>query len=202
VSLDEFATIFASDSFYFVKVECSSLRKSNAGAFPQMDDDAVFLKHQAELLGYLTRYTGDPELAADAAQDVYVRLKTSPPRNDSNLRAWLYMVATNVVRDRWKKREAGVLPLPDLSQCPAPDSMAPDPHAEVERLERIQLAHQILASASGRERTILLMWVEGFTHAEIAEVVGMAKGTIAPTIARSLKKLSTQITQFLREDVR
>jgi len=195
------ATVCASESFYFVSVGYDPPILTEAKDVSGMDVDAVFLKHQSELLGYLTRYTGDPEFAADAVQDVYIRLKTSPPRSDSNLRAWLYIVATNVVRDRWKKREVRVEQLPDLSRRPATSDTAPDPHAEVERLERVQLAHQILAKASDRERTILLMWVEGFSHREIADAVGTTRGTISPTIARALKKLSKQIDQFMGEDV-
>jgi DNA-directed RNA polymerase specialized sigma24 family protein len=60
----------------------------------------------------------------------------------------------------------------------------------------------MLTRVSEKERTMLLLWVEGFAHKEIAEVVGTTTATVAPTIARALKKMSKQIDEFMREDVR
>lgn len=165
-----------------------------------MDVDELFAKHQTELLQYLMRYTGDPDLAADAVQDVYLRLVKSPPRDKEKVRAWLFTVATNVVKDERKRARRVRRFLPAVERAFAP-SQPPDPFAAAERAERALLAHQALARVSERERTILLLWVEGFPHKEIAEAVGTTPGTISPTIARALKKLSQQIDQFSREDV-
>ena len=109
-------------------------------------------------------------------------------------------MATNVVRDGWKRdgRAERLLDTPGLAATATP---APDPQAGLEQAERTLLARRMLARVSDRERTILLMWVEGFAHKEIAEVVGTTAGTIGPTIARALKKLSKQIDQSMREDV-
>lgn len=165
-----------------------------------MDVDELFAKHQAALVRYLTRYTGDPEVAADATQDAYLRLVESPPSRNDNVRAWLFTVATNLVRDGWK-RERRAEQLLEVSNRVPIASPVSDPHASVERAERAVLARQMLARVTDRERTILLMWVEGFSHREIADAVGTTAGTIGPTIARSLKKLSKQIDQLKREDV-
>ena len=166
----------------------------------QMDIDDLFAKHQAALLRYLTCYTGDPDVAADAAQDAYLRLLESPPRSADNVRAWLFTVATNVVRNGWKRqgRMARLLKVP--GRAPVADQ-APDPHTAVERAERARFARRMVAKLSARERTVLLMWVEGFLHREIAEAVGTTTRTIGPTIARALKKLACEIDQYLREDI-
>ena len=83
----------------------------------------------------------------------------------------------------------------------APNEPA-DPQAAAEMAERAQVAIEMLARVSEKERTILLMWMEGIAHKDIADAVGTTRGTIGPTIARALKKLSKQIDQFMREDVR
>ena len=165
-----------------------------------MDVDELFTKHQADLLRYLTRYTGDPDTAADAAQDAYLRLLESPPRSTINVRAWLFTVATNVVRDGWKKhgRVGRLLDAPGSAPV---DDRTPDPFTAVERAERAQHARRMLAKLSARERTIVLMWMEGFMHREIAEVAGTTAGTIGPTIARAVKKLAGDIDRYLKEDV-
>ena len=164
-----------------------------------MDVDELFAKHQAALLRYLTRYTGDPDVAADVTQDVFLRLMESPPRKKDNVRAWLFTVATNVVKDGWKRERSERLL--DRTECTPAAAAAPDPHVLAERAERALLARQMLARISDRERTILLMCVEGFAHKEIAESVGTTVGTIGPTIARALKKLSKLIDRYRMEDI-
>jgi RNA polymerase sigma factor (sigma-70 family) len=163
-----------------------------------LDVDDLFAKHQVALLRYLTRFAGDPEIAADAAQDAYLRLLDSPPRNTNNVRAWLFTVATNLVRDGWKRkhRDDRLVNVPGRALVA---DQSPDPHAAVEQAERVEIARRMLAKLSERERTILLMWVEGFKHREIAEVVGTTTKTISPTIARAIRKLAGDVEQYLRE---
>ncbi len=165
-----------------------------------MEVDELFARHETALLRYLTRYAGDPDVAADATQDAYLRLVESPPRKNDNLRAWLFTVATNVVRDGWK-RDCRQERLRVAEGSVPTEDRVPDPHTGLEQAERVSLARRMLARVSDRERTILLMWVEGFSHSEIAEAVGTTTGTVGPTIARALKKLSKQIDQCKREDV-
>ena len=62
-----------------------------------MDASQLFEAHHAELVRYLVRLTGDGDRAADAAQEAFARLVANPPR-DEKPRAWLFTVATNVVR--------------------------------------------------------------------------------------------------------
>ena len=50
-----------------------------------MNADELFNKHQPALLRYLTRYTGDPEVAADATQHAYLKLVESPPRFENRI---------------------------------------------------------------------------------------------------------------------
>jgi RNA polymerase sigma-70 factor (ECF subfamily) len=159
-----------------------------------VDLDALFAAHHDALLRYLTRLTGDPDQAADAAQESYLRLLRQPPARADNLRAWLFTVATNVVRDDWKKRRHAVA----LSHAPsrAPQAEAPPNQQEqLERDERRQLVRQMLQQLSSRDRTVLLMREEGFSHKEIAEAVGTTTGSVGTLIARALKKLANELAQ-------
>jgi len=165
-----------------------------------MNADELFCKHQPALLRYLTRYTGDPEIAADATQHAYLKLVESPPRDHANLRAWLFTVATNVVHDGWKHDGRTQRLLQSAESILEPQG-PPDPQTSAEHADQLELASKLLTRVSDKERTILLMWVEGFAHKEIADAVGTTTGTIGPTIARALKKISKQIDQYMREDV-
>jgi RNA polymerase sigma-70 factor (ECF subfamily) len=157
-----------------------------------VDVDALFAEHNAALVRYLTRLTGDPDQAQDAAQESYLRLQTRPPTHTANLRAWLFTVATNVVRDQWKKQVA-VRGLADVSPQALATDPQQDPHEQLERAERRQIVRKMLARLSERERTVLLMREEGFLHREIAETVGTTTKSVGTMIARALRKLAGEL---------
>lgn len=160
-----------------------------------MDVEALFEQHQPALLRYLTHYTGDSEEAADAAQETYLRLVERPPPRAHNIRAWLFTVATNVVRDERRRQRAEDRMHAAVGQLPSAVG-SPRPDVLYEQAERRRLVHRMLEKLSEKERTILLMWEEGFSHPEIAEAVDWEWRSVGPSIARSLRKLSGDIRRL------
>ena len=59
---------------------------------------ACYAARFAPLFGYLDRLTGDPDLAADVAQEAFVRLHRRGEMPDQPA-GWLVAVANNLVRD-------------------------------------------------------------------------------------------------------
>ncbi len=163
-----------------------------------MDVEALFNRHQAALVRYLLRYTGDPDAAADAAQETYLILIERPPESDDNVRAWLFSVATNVVRQNRRKRHEVALAPDEVAEIPARDP-ALDPLAAVELDEKRQAVRSLVAKLSSKERTILLMREEGFTHREIAETVGTTTKSIGTMIDRTLQKLARYLGESAEE---
>jgi len=163
-----------------------------------MDVEALFSRHQAALLRYLLRYTGDADAAADAAQETYLALIERPPESEDNVRAWLFAVATNVVRQDRRKRHEMALAPEQAEQIAAEDS-APDPLAALELDEKKKAVRSLVARLSTKERTILLMREEGFTHREIAESVGTTTKSIGTMIDRALQKLARYLGETPEE---
>lgn len=152
----------------------------------------LFQEHYDALYRYLVRLTGDPDLAADAAQEAFVRLVERPPQ-DRHLRAWLFAVATNVVRDTARAR-ARWLKLLTSSPDRAPVGDQPElPDAAAESGERRKMVRAALERLSWKERTVLLMREEGFAHHEIAAAVGTTTGSVGTMLARALNKLSNEL---------
>ncbi len=156
-----------------------------------VDLNALYLEHNEALTRYLTRLTGDRDSAADAAQEAYSRLLSQPPARDDNLRAWLYTVATNVVRDGWKKQQTALRLVQNQDGVPAATT-PPDPHDLLERNERRQVVRKVLDRLSARDRTVLLMREEGFSHKEIAAAVDTTTKSVGTMIARALRKFATE----------
>lgn len=152
------------------------------------DVEALFRAHSEPLFRYLVRFTGDADLAADATQEAFARMIESPP-DDRHPRAWLYKVATNYARERARTRSRRA----ELSEAAAP-LLAPDegrrPDEETAARWAAARVRQGLARLDDRDRTILLMRHDGFTHREIADAVGTTTGSVGTMIARALGKLA------------
>jgi len=157
-----------------------------------VDLNTLYLEHNEALTRYLTRLTGDRDSAADAAQEAYARLLSHPPSRDDNLRAWLYTVATNVVRDGWKKQQTALRLVQSQEEMPGA-STAPDPHELVERNERQQVVRRVLDRLAEKDRTVLLMREEGFSHKEIAAAVDTTTKSVGTMIARALRKFASEL---------
>jgi RNA polymerase sigma-70 factor (ECF subfamily) len=154
-----------------------------------MDAGRLFEEHHAALFRYLVRLTGDADVAHDAAQEAFVRLVASPPR-DEHPRAWLFTVATNLVR-AWSNKQKRRLTLLQAagSRVPAAEP-GPDPDQLALAAQRRDTVRAALASLPVRDRTVLLMREEGFTHREIAQAVGTTTGSVGTMIARALDRLA------------
>ncbi|MFC1639362.1 sigma-70 family RNA polymerase sigma factor [Gemmatimonadota bacterium] len=157
-----------------------------------MDLNALYLEHNEALTRYLIRLTGDRDSAADAAQEAYSRLLSQPPARNDNLRAWLYTVATNVVRDGWKKQQTALRLVLGQDAVPTAAS-APDPLELVERKERQEVVRKVLDRLSIKDRTVLLMREEGFSHREIAAAVDTTTKSVGTMIARALRKFASEL---------
>lgn len=152
----------------------------------------LFAQHHAPLLRYLARYTGDPDVAADIAQESFVRLLEHAPPDDF-VKPWLYRVATNLARDasrtasrRRRLVQQGRALLTHSDPPPSPDS-------GVNRDTARSVLRVALDALSPKERIAVLMREEGFAHREIAEAIGTTTGSVGTLLARSLRKTADAI---------
>ncbi|MGH7636104.1 MAG: RNA polymerase sigma factor [Gemmatimonadaceae bacterium] len=152
----------------------------------------LFDLHHESLFRYLVRFCGDADAAADAVQETFVRLiEQRAPRGAE--RAWLFTVASNLVMEAGRTR-ARRTRLLDESPERAPMGDAPrDPHELLEAADKRSAVARALSMLSVKERTALLMREEGFTHREIADVLGTTTGSMGTLIARALDRLAQQL---------
>lgn len=141
---------------------------------------------------YLTRLSGDSDVAADALQETFVRFIENPPRT-VNAKAWLFTVATNVVREQGRTTSRRRALLEGAPRDALHGDATPGPDTAVERVEARERVALALASLSDRDRTVLLMREEGFTHDLIAKAVGTTTKSVGTVIARALRKLADRL---------
>jgi len=154
-----------------------------------VDFETIFARVYPSLFRYLNRLTGDPDVSADVAQEAFVRL-LQQPLPEADARRWLFTVATNLVRDFARASERQRRLLKHSYRGP---SRPVQPDEETERQEKIAAVRAALETLAPRDREMLLMREEGFRYAEIAEVVGVAPGSVGTLLARALRRFAAAI---------
>jgi RNA polymerase sigma-70 factor (ECF subfamily) len=152
-----------------------------------MDEDtfrAFYDRTAGALWGYLSRISGDRQIADDLLQESYYRLlKCSVPfESETHRRNYLYRIATNLVRDA-KRGPRPVFDDVEMADMPAPDSTV-----DAEGRADLRRAFGFLKP---RERALLwLAYAQGSSHREIADVLGLKTASIKMLLFRARRKLA------------
>jgi len=153
-----------------------------------MDEDAFrgfYDRTAGPLWGYLSRVSGNRQLADDLLQEAYYRLLKSHVafENETHRRNYLYRIATNLVHDSRRGARPVFDEAVELSGIPAAEgSASPEQRADVRRA---------LGRMKPRERAMLwLAYAQGSLHTEIAEVLGVKTGSIKLLLFRARRKLA------------
>src|SRR3954469_2925985 len=119
------------------------------------DIDRLFREYHQPLVRYLTRRLGDRDWAEEVAQETFVRAVRQ--ETIVSERAWLFAVATNLVRDEARKDARRRRRLELLREQARVDEVVdPEPLA-IERAEEAALARKALDMLVDRDREALLM---------------------------------------------
>ncbi len=152
-----------------------------------MDDtDRLFREYHAPLVRYLTRRLGDRDWAEEVAQETFLRALRQ--RDLSNERAWLFTVATNLVRDAARQESRRRRHL-ELLRAEEAGRMVESPDSAMVRAEERAQARRALEQLPERDREALLMREEGLNYEEIAEALGLSVGSVGTTLARARRRL-------------
>jgi RNA polymerase sigma-70 factor (ECF subfamily) len=148
-------------------------------------------EHTGLLVKVVRSFAEGPADQDDLFQEVLLQVWLSLPnfRDDSKPTTWLYRVALNTAL-AWKRGEKkhrtrlGSLSIADVA---APDFSS----AEAERNNRIveQLYAAIRALPPGK-RALVVLYLDGFSYREIAEVVGISETNVGVSLNRIKKELA------------
>ena len=149
----------------------------------------LFETYKDKVYSIALRYSGDPAVAMDIAQDTFLKLFSSIRdfRGDASFETWVYRLVVNSCFDH-KRKSWRLIPLADefLSTLRASaDSLAEVLRAELQT--RVRSAVDRLAP--DLRMAIVLRYTEGLSYDEMAEVLGCSPGTVASRLNRAHKTL-------------
>lgn len=162
--------------------------------------------YQNQIYSFALRLTCNPQDAEDAAQDAFVRafraLESYAPERIRTLalRAWLYQIVLNVVRNRKRGRHVQLVPFdsPDGERPVEPPIDEQEwPEAIIERAEQGSELSEILVTLPERYRTaVILRHVEELSYAEAALVLHQPVGTVKANVHRGVKLLRDALAVY------
>jgi len=154
-------------------------QKGDRWAFEQLVD-----RHQHRLFTLSARLLGSPDEAADAVQEAFIRAWLGLPsfRHGARFSTWLYRICFNAVHDQRTKRPTA--PLEEVAE-------PVDPRDQFVAHELSGALQQALAGLEEEYRSAVVLYdVLGCSYAEIAELTGVAEGTVKSRIFRGRKRLA------------
>ncbi len=149
---------------------------------------ALYTRHTRFLYRFLLRLTGGQVAEAEeGVQETWVRAVKGLPAfaGRSSLRTWLAGIAMHWSRERARhsRREPGSLEQSALGAEPI--------HGEIDRLD---LERAVAALPAGYREVLVLHDVEGYTHEEVARLLGVEAGTSKSQLSRARRALRARLS--------
>jgi RNA polymerase sigma-70 factor, ECF subfamily len=158
------------------------------GGVSEVDPDAaeeLFKGVYPRLAGWVRRLVDDDDTAHEIASEAFVRLLSRWTRVDSP-QSYLYMIATNLIRDHWRKTERERRAIRNVTAGAAADPVA-YPVQDVD-------VRNLIASLPPRLRDpFLLHYYGGFGIREVAALLRRPEGTIKADLFAARSRLKTAL---------
>ena len=179
------------------------LKRGDAAAFEKLVNE-----RSGEIYGLLYRLTENSEEARDLTQETFLRAFQSIVqfRGDSDLRTWIYRIAINQARNRWRwwrrrRREATVsIDEPEIgggqlgliATLKSPTAKDPEQHTLQNERERA-LQKAVSGLRPVYREAVVLRDIEGFAYEEIATTLNISVGTVKSRLARGRQELRRKL---------
>ena len=158
----------------------------------------------ADVYALSRRMLGDPDEAADATQEVFVRVMRSVLgfRGDSAFGTWLHRITVNVcltmLRKRSKAREAGLVAGRTPFGLPGDDSdvtsLGPAPDDQAVTSDLVSRSEAALATLPEDARTVVVLRdIEGLSTKEVADLLGVSESVVKVRLHRAHVKLRSLV---------
>ena len=165
-------------------------------------------RHAEKLFQYLVRSLQNEDDAADLAQETFVRVYRNRAKFDAREKfsTWLYAIASNLVRDRyrWRRRH------PQVSLDAANEATGnefgetledegPSASETIQRNERAEAVRRAVATLPEQLRVpLILSEYEEKSHAEIGEILRCSPKAVEVRIYRARQHLRASLSEMLQ----
>jgi len=161
--------------------------------------DALFRRYQLPLYTYVQKLTGNEQTSLDIVQETFIKavrhIRTL--RDDTRFGSWIFRIAHQQCQQHWR----GSRPVESIRDNHSDDFVDPgnSPLDDLLSAEQEELFITAIDALPAEHRSVVLLHcLEGFQLSEIAEITGVAVGTVKSRLFNARKKLRTQLELELK----
>ncbi len=153
----------------------------------RLDLESFIETEYPAVVGAVGLITGNRQDAADAVQDAIVGFLATPPRHPvDNIAAWITVVASNRIRDAYRRKSAEARALERMGE---PESASTDAVAGLDR----DVVAALRELPQGQRQVCVLHYLMDQSVATIAEGLGVSEGTVKTQLHRARTALAARL---------
>ncbi len=156
--------------------------------------EMLYKQFASRVMGVCVRYANERNDAADILQEVFISIfdKIHQVTSPEALRSWIRRVAVNTAINHFNKNKKSSLL---LSTDDVPEDLVQTREEALSNLSNEELLNLISKLPDGYRMVFNLYVIEGYTHEEIGEQLGISEGTSKSQLARAKAHLKTLLHQ-------
>ncbi|MEI6503275.1 MAG: sigma-70 family RNA polymerase sigma factor [Armatimonadota bacterium] len=167
---------------------------------------ALYQRHQKPVYSLIRHLTGDDEVAADLTQDTFVKAWHGLPRLRAThaFAGWLRIIATNLVRDKSRRRRPESTITENTTEDGPEFEIADDgPHLHDQyatRLQQQRIREAVVRLPEPQRAVIVMHHLEDVPVAEIAVQLAIPLGTVLSRLARGREALRRRLGLYVAQE--
>lgn len=158
----------------------------------------LYTTYAGRLLSLCRRYCRHDEDAHDMMQDAVIKaienMKSFTYLGNGSLYAWMSRLAVNMAVSRLRKKRFLLVSLdsPDVPDLPDP------PEEELAGIPREKMMEMISTLPQVKRAIFNMYCIDGYSHKEISERLGISEKSSASSLAKARKLLMLRISDYLK----
>lgn len=164
---------------------------------------SAYMQRREDLVRYFRVRLRSDEAAEDLVQDIYLKIATPPAEAIDNPAAYLYRLGTNLMLDRIKVRRRAEARdaqwhgahVSDVGGAQIADE-APADEAAAARLQLSRILEAVKALPPAAQQAFRLHKLEGLSHAQTAETMGVSRSSVEKYMMASLKLIVAKVGRW------
>ena len=175
------------------------------------DDDAfrdLVVRYQRKVYAVALGIVKDPDVAWDIAQEAFVRVHEHLPefKGESAFSTWAFRITTHLAIDAVRRERTALKDaVEDVREADLAEggegilatALGSDPQESALRRELAEKIREALDALPEKHRTILVLReVEGLSYEELAERLGIHKGTVMSRLFHARKKMQAALREY------
>ena len=158
--------------------------------------EELYKRFSSKMFAVCLRYAGNSDDAQDILQDGFVKIykNLSRFRSEGSFEGWIRRIFVNTAIEHLRRRKF-LKPIDEKAENTLP-------YKEVTVLDSLgeKDIMNLISELSPGYRTVFNMYVvEGYTHKEVGDILGISEGTSKSQLARARMILQDKVVKFLDE---